>query len=725
MRTKALPLFLTLCAAVCFGVCSPTVAQTFPPSVTITYRDLGGNTRTLRAFEGRFVRYALPDRWLEGGGAHGLTPAELTSLLTQADELYRNLTEILAGEPRGEGLLIVAVVPVPAGEAGVQGRAVIGAKVVEVDEGRLAATKAALAAGLLEETFAHEMAHAFSLYHSLLSYYPDAPHMWTELMVPYAQYWAQRWEFRRDPEALLQEAAFNFTVNWDRRASMNSWAQCVRVGGGCESEGVRANRAYAGMLLRYARLHGREAVRRAFEFYRDYKATHDSAFVSSLTPEQKNDLLAEALSFGANLDITPELDRWFWPVSAATREKLRQLYSTPNPFLSDADGDGWTPLQGDLDDRNPEVHPGAVETLNGRDDDCNGFVDDLPKAAGPEFFSPPARLVGRLQSGRTDTFHFEALGPFMIRTRLLTGGATGLVSITHEGEALPTHRFGLSGAAAARAKFTLARRGPWLLTVGFQTGGESDYEIILVPLPAATDATGEVFALPLRPSTSAGARALVPGGLARAAVTLPGAGAIGGDARQDAEGRWPTVLSGFEVRVDGRPSVIVAVRASGSSYTIDFAVPPQVAAPPGARAPLLVRHLPSGAQWSSPELELRASAPALWGRQAEGQIVPTALALESPSLLALDEQRPVPAGAEARVMLFASGMGLGRTADNTRLIAQLPDGRRITLPVEFVGPASLPGISQIVFKADATLIGLPRVLLSVEGEELWVSLPLQ
>jgi len=41
----------------------------------------------------------------------------------------------------------------------------------------------------------------------------------------------------------------------------------------------------------------------------------------------------------------------------------------------DADGDGYEEAV-DCDDSDPSVHPGADELCNGRDDDCDGFVDD-------------------------------------------------------------------------------------------------------------------------------------------------------------------------------------------------------------------------------------------------------------------------------------------------------------------------------------------------------------
>jgi len=42
----------------------------------------------------------------------------------------------------------------------------------------------------------------------------------------------------------------------------------------------------------------------------------------------------------------------------------------------DADGDGWTTEDGDCNDSNPDVHPGAEEVCDGVDNDCDGYIDD-------------------------------------------------------------------------------------------------------------------------------------------------------------------------------------------------------------------------------------------------------------------------------------------------------------------------------------------------------------
>ena len=57
----------------------------------------------------------------------------------------------------------------------------------------------------------------------------------------------------------------------------------------------------------------------------------------------------------------------------------------PDPRLTDADGDGYSPPE-DCDDNDRDRFPDASETCNGIDDDCNGLVDDDARDARIYFY---------------------------------------------------------------------------------------------------------------------------------------------------------------------------------------------------------------------------------------------------------------------------------------------------------------------------------------------------
>ena len=58
--------------------------------------------------------------------------------------------------------------------------------------------------------------------------------------------------------------------------------------------------------------------------------------------------------------------------------ELDAIYTAPDlqDCPPDGDGDGWTVCAGDCDDTNVLIHPGVLPQCDGKDNDCDGHVDD-------------------------------------------------------------------------------------------------------------------------------------------------------------------------------------------------------------------------------------------------------------------------------------------------------------------------------------------------------------
>jgi hypothetical protein len=82
----------------------------------------------------------------------------------------------------------------------------------------------------------------------------------------------------------------------------------------------------------------------------------------------------------------------------------------------DNDSDGWTVAEGDCDDADRRTFPGATESCNGWDDDCDGTIDE-----------------GCGGSGTTETYQLAWAGAFRASSSSYTSGTFGVAFVDASG----------------------------------------------------------------------------------------------------------------------------------------------------------------------------------------------------------------------------------------------------------------------------------------------------
>jgi hypothetical protein len=472
---------------------STVISTAFPAESIVEYKSFTfGTTFTLHAFSGKYVSYLMADSMI---GSNGLSRDEIRELVDLTDVLYAHMTEIVGAEPAGDGLLTISLLD-PGRDFG--GRGWIGQKGVEMFPSYLVNDKKALSVGCLPNIVIHEMSHNFDLYNSYISHDGDNYHAWTAFLIPYVEYYSRagvHWKGAViGPNELLDHTITGFTRPWDTAAEAYTWETCVKNGNGCWDQDIYANETWAGVLLRFARLHGTSTTRRVFSFLKGYKSSHPNAPVGA---DAKNDVLILALAFAANSNIQCELGAWRWAASTETIEEMKLRFPDPNLFCSDRDGDGYTPLQNDQDDFNPMVNPATAETVNGIDDDCDGIVDDVLVNEDLDFpdtvsngllLQLPSHIVGRMSSvSDRDTFQLEINSPRSVNA-WATGvghGFNGWLEIRYSGDPDSSAPIYVWPDYPGGSVLSFDRPGTWILTVVTSSAINPAYEIFLSEIESA------------------------------------------------------------------------------------------------------------------------------------------------------------------------------------------------------------------------------------------------
>ncbi len=332
---------------------------------TITYTAFNGAVHAgMAEYRGRYVRLVLNQLWMTT-----TSESERLHLLDYADRVYSDYVQIIGREPAGSGLLSIATVPTCG-----YGCGYVGAKGIEIDPG--ASWRDDILASLRSNgssfIITHEMAHNFDVFRPFIGYWNDWGHAWTWLN-SYLHYYS-----REGMKGIPADAQFRAdryeTYDAYMAASSLNWANCI-TGPACDES--RKNRVWAGLLFRFAELHGSEGMRRFMEFLRKYSVSNPAP----ATSEAKEDVRVEAMAFGANRNIACYVDKWRWTASAALRARMTAQYGSANSNCVDQDGDGFSVLDGDPDDADPTARPGTADYSEPPGGDfSDGLAVSLPSA---------------------------------------------------------------------------------------------------------------------------------------------------------------------------------------------------------------------------------------------------------------------------------------------------------------------------------------------------------
>lgn len=282
----------------------------------------------------------------------------------------------------------------------------------------------------------HELVHNFDVYWQETAYTLDHPHSWTSFMEFYAPYYAHQGVIGRPPHAGTALWLERFQQYLDEPTA--NWQRCA-VDDQCRVHDVYPNQTWGGKMLRHAMLEGRSATRRYFVKMRELQQAEGIP----PTPVAKEDLIWRAWAQATQSNPSCLADAWRWGISDALRNQLAVAYGPDHFLCRDTDNDGKGIVDGDCNDSDAAVLPGAPEIADGKDNDCNDVVDEsrFAEAAGVDatvvpVLDFPAFVSAELQSmADKDFFDIRLQSAALVDVEACSedpGGASGRVAVPHD-----------------------------------------------------------------------------------------------------------------------------------------------------------------------------------------------------------------------------------------------------------------------------------------------------
>lgn len=444
-----------------------------PDGATVTYVTFGGETLTMRRFNGRDTALLVTQSVLDQVGL-----ARIRTLVDEHDIIYETLQDLTGAEPAGDGdLLRIAIVDNTCGG----GCGYIGSKGVEI----------LTPIFTFDDYIAyvdHEMTHNFDRRSSFLFNSRDIAHSWTAFADQYSQIYPRRAFARLDADDVL-ELRIRERLGPFEAFPGASWQTCVRDAS-CDPPGdidarEMALLAEGGTILRVAQLYGPHAMKMWVPTV-DRLISERGLDPGTMTQQDRIDLLVESLSLAVGADLSCFYDFWHWPLSSGLRARLAALGT--NALCEDGDRDGFSPIAHDCNDANGAISPAAKEVLNLLDDDCDRVVDDVlvdepsdfPPSTSPLVVPLPGHIRGHLAVGDEDGFQIHLAAPMTVRFTVVSRNtANGTLSVEPKGGAgvVPPPYF--SAGRTVVLKLDLAA-GDWIFFLRDYVDG-GDYDLTVQP----------------------------------------------------------------------------------------------------------------------------------------------------------------------------------------------------------------------------------------------------
>ena len=220
------------------------------------------------------------------------------------------------------------------------------------------------------------MTHNFDLYSAYLWYHFDSGHFWTDVLSIYGYVFGQIQS--QTPVGLIPidrrlwyeaEASWIDTIRGSYGAHpTDSWATCTRD---WDCPDIEPKAPRAAVALELFRQLGPQALLDTLAFVRSQTGKPVPSDAQAV-----EELWLEALSAGAHGDLRDCLDAVHWLDSPQLQARMAS-HGPLAAICKDGDGDGVSPYAGDCDDDDALAAPGQPEIPgNGRDDNCNGVVDE-------------------------------------------------------------------------------------------------------------------------------------------------------------------------------------------------------------------------------------------------------------------------------------------------------------------------------------------------------------